>query len=374
MLDVKIRRIELFPVSIPYEDKIITEWKDEWGIQLYVKVEGDDCEGWGETLVAGSGIISAYLGVLNDFVIPFLKEVNSIQETEEVMEKALFTAGQGVTTGAISSVDQALWHCLSRSLKVPLYKILGGKEREKIKVYASLPRYPSEKEVIEATDLAIERGFTRVKLHQPPQSTLESLRKIRERIGNDIRIAVDLNSPFSLDDANKFINQIQRFDVDWIEEPLWPPNDYKALSKLTQKTDIAIAAGENEYSIQGFRDLIESGISIVQPDIAKIGGISKFLKVIALAESYNVKVFPHLRPHRSAIAIFHTLQVASARRGIQLVEFPLAPIPDFFGIRFEIKEGEVKVPDDIKPEEEKLSQIKFEKKLRLLKFSDLSSR
>ncbi|MEM0092625.1 MAG: enolase C-terminal domain-like protein, partial [Saccharolobus sp.] len=134
--------------------------------------------------------------------------------------------------------------------------------------------------------------------------------------------------------------------------------------------------GENEYTIQGFKKLLESEVSYIQPDISKIGGLSKFLKVIDLASSYNIKVMPHLRPQRSAIALYHTLQVALANSNISQVEFPLAQIPsDLFNAEFKVYNGLVKVPDNISLNEELLREkYKLDKKLRLLRFSDLQGK
>ena len=370
-------KLILLPASIPYIDDPMPEWVDEWGVQLFVKVELEGKEGFGEVLVAGSGVISSYIGIFHDLIIPFLekKEGNiSINEIYEVLEKMLFSAGlSSITLGSISGVEMGLWHVYSRLVERPIYYLLGGKVRDAVPVYASFPRYRTIDDVIKAVNKAIERGFKIVKIHQPPAMVKDTLKKIRETFG-DIQIAVDLNSPFDYSSVIKLLNEIYKYDVEWIEEPIYPPNDYDSLKKLSK--DFPIAAGENEYTLQGFKKLLEADPLYIQPDISKIGGISKFLKVIALAETYNIKVMPHLRPQRSAIALFHTLQVASTRNSILRVEFPLAEIPsDLFKVSFRVKDGLVNVPDDISIDEEVLkSKYGFKEKIRILKFSDLANK
>ncbi|MCY0859894.1 MAG: mandelate racemase/muconate lactonizing enzyme family protein [Sulfolobaceae archaeon] len=377
---MRISNISVFKASIPYIDDPLSEWTEEWGVQLYVKVELDgEFKGWGETLVAGSGIISAYEGVLTDLIIPYLegKEISSISKTMELLNKLLFSAGLcGVVTGALSSVNMALWHAYSNMHKMKIYELLGGKARDSVPVYASFPRYKNKEDVLKAVKNAIERSFDFIKIHQPPHQVLETIKYIRENLGYDVKIAIDLNSPFDLKSALDFANMISRYEVEWIEEPLWPPYDYENLSKLTEKSPVPIAAGENEYSLKNFEELINSGVTYIQPDISKIGGVEQFLSVIEIARLNNVKVMPHLRPHRSAIALYHTLQIAAVKEDIVRVEFPLAPLPeDVFKIDLKVKNGKVNIPENIEINEEVLNnKYPFKKGIRVLKFSDLESR
>ncbi|WP_338602332.1 mandelate racemase/muconate lactonizing enzyme family protein [Sulfolobus tengchongensis] len=375
---MKVDKITLLPASIPYIDDPMPEWVEQWGIQLFINVNVEDKEGLGEVLVAGSGVISAYIGIFNDLIIPFLegKEIRSISEVYETLEKLLFSAGLcSITLGSISGIETALWHVYSKVINKPVHYLLGGKIRDTVPVYASFPRYKTLEDVVSAVEKAIKRGFKLIKLHQPPNMVIESLKKIKDTFGDQIKVAVDLNSPFDYASALKFLEEISRYDIEWVEEPIYPPNDYDTIKRLTK--DFPIACGENEYTLHGFKKLLETGVLYIQPDIAKIGGISKFLKVIDLAEVYNIKIMPHLRPQRSAIALYHTLQVASARNNIIQVEFPLAEIPkDLFGVEFKIFNGMVNVPDDISIDKELLKN-KYslkDKKLRLLKFSDLTEK
>ncbi|BDC17637.1 mandelate racemase/muconate lactonizing enzyme family protein [Acidianus sp. HS-5] len=369
-------KVNVFSLSIPFITDPPSDWVDQWAVQLYVKVENKEY-GWGETLVAGSGIIGAYSSVISELVKPFLEEneVNSPHELETLLEKIMFSAGNcGVVTGAISSVEMALWGLKSRKLKVPLSELFGGKIRNSVKVYGSFPRFSRVEDVIKAVDFSKEKGFDFIKLHQPPSTVHETVKKIRENY-KEIKIAIDLNSPFTLDEAKDFANKIARYEIEWIEEPLWPPNDYYSLEKLTRVSPVPIATGENEYMIYGFRKLLEAGISYLQPDIAKIGGVSKFMKVLDLASSYNVKVAPHDRPDRSPVSLIYTLNLALARDEIKIVEYPIADFPgDIFPSAPVFKDGYVIPPDNVEVREDTLIKYPYINKFRILHFSNLEDK
>jgi len=139
---------------------------------------------------------------------------------------------------------------------------------------------------------------------------------------------------------------------------------------------VPIAAGENEYTLYGFRRLLESGISYLQPDIAKIGGISKFLKVLDLASSYNVKIAPHDRPDRSPISLIYTLNLALAREEIEIVEYPIAEFPqDLFPLLPVFRKGYATPPGNIEVNERIIEEkYPFVNKIRILHFSDLEDK
>lgn len=369
-------KVNIFPLSIPFITNPPSEWVDQWAVQLYVKVEDEDGEfGWGETLVAGSGIIGAYSSIINELIKPFLEEnkVNSSYELENLLEKIMFSAGNcGVVTGAISSVEMAIWGLKSRRMKVPLVELFGGKNKSSVKVYGSFPRFSRIEDVMKAVEISKEKGFDFIKLHQSPSTILETVKKIRERY-KELKIAIDLNSPFDLNKAKDFSEKISKYEIEWIEEPLWPPNDYSLLEKLTKVSPVPIAAGENEYTVYGFKKLLESGISYLQPDIAKIGGVSKFLKILDLASSYNVKVVPHDRPDRSPVSLIYVLNLALARE-IELVEYPIADFPeDLFSVPV-FKNGYVTPPENVEINEEALVKYPYINKIRILHFSDLEDK
>lgn len=375
-------KVEVFKLSIPFLIYPESEWTDSWAVHLYVKVSKGDVVGWGETLVAGSGIIGAYSSVIEELISPVISKFNleSPWDVENILEKLMFTAGTcGVVTGAISSVEMALWDLRAKELGTSVANLLGGKIRDQIPVYASLPRYSRVQDVIEATKKALEKGFSVVKLHQPPGNVLEAVKEIRERIGNEVKLTLDLNAPFDLKEARVFVEKVNRYEIEWVEEPIWPPNDYYSLEKLCRISPVPVAAGENEYTLHGFRNLLEAGVSYLQPDVAKIGGVSKMMKVIDLASSYNVRVAPHDRPDSSPLASVHTLHIASARPEVQIVEYTLGEYPaDLFHDAPLVRGGKATVPDGkgigMTIKEEMIKNYPLTPSLRILKFSDLEGK
>ncbi|QGA53758.1 mandelate racemase/muconate lactonizing enzyme family protein [Sulfolobus sp. E5-1-F] len=371
-------KVKPFPLSIPFNTEPPSEWKDTWDVQLYVKVEDGEDYGWGEALVAGSGIINAYLSIINDIVVPLLSRVELSEpiDVRTILEKILFSAGNcGVVSGAISAVEMALWGLKARKSNVELYRLIGSKIRDSVKVYASFPRFGRINDVVIATRKSLDRGFDLIKLHQSPLSVLDAVKAIRENY-KEVKIAIDLNSPFDdLDVAKEFVDKVHKYEIEWIEEPLWPPNDYDLLSKLTEFSPIPIAAGENEYSLYGFRKLIESGITYLQPDIAKVGGVSKFLEILDLASKYKVRVLPHDRPDASPLSLIYTLNLGLVNSQIEMVEYTIADFPnDLFYSLPKFKGGYISPPENLEVVERNIEKYSYKNRLRILHFSDLENK
>ncbi|ARM75448.1 mandelate racemase/muconate lactonizing enzyme family protein [Acidianus manzaensis] len=370
-------KVKIFPLSIPFITSPISDWKDTWDVQLYVKVENNEFYGWGETLVAGSGIIGAYSSVITDVISQVLErqDFESPYDARILLEKILFSAGNcGVISGAISSVEMALWGLMARKNNQSLSELFGGKIRDSVKIYASFPRFNSVKDVLSAVENSITKGFELIKVHQPPSNVIESIKTIREKY-KDVKIAIDLNSPFDLAKAQDFVNSIHKYEIEWIEEPLWPPNDYETLSKLAEISPIPIAAGENEYSLYGFKKLLESGITYLQPDIAKIGGISKFLEILDLASKYKVKIAPHDRPDASPLSLIYALNLGLSKSEIEMVEYSIADFPNdlFYSLPI-TKNGYAVPPDNVNIIETNMNKYKYSNKFRILYFSDLEKK
>ncbi|WP_069806986.1 mandelate racemase/muconate lactonizing enzyme family protein [Vulcanisaeta thermophila] len=343
--------IGVFPASIPYDDDPPTVFRDSWGVQLYVKVDLGGYVGWGEVLVYGSGVVDAYIGVINDVIKPALvgssiEAVGDIGGVVKRLEKLLFTAGLcGVVMGAVGGVEMALWDAYAKYVGKPLASLLGGPVRYEVPVYASFPRYSRIDYVVKAVDKALSRGFTMVKLHEHPDQVPEALKAIRDSQGYDVKVAVDVNAPFERpEDALEFIGRIHRYEPAWVEEPTWPPYDYEKLSTIAQKSPIPVAAGENEYTLTGFRALASTGVAYVQPDISKVGGVLKMMEITNELARMGKPVAPHHRPHRSILAHTYTLHIASLSNEIVTVEWPLAPWPqDLINVDLPIRNGMISI-------------------------------
>ncbi len=134
-------------------------------------------------------------------------------------------------------------------------------------------------------------GHTAVKLHQ---IDVESVVVAREVAGDDVDIMLDTNCPWSVEDAIRIGRQLERFDLRWLEEPVWPPEDYAGLARVRAALRIPIACGENDATVFGFRELIAHGAAdVVQPSVTKVGGLLEMKKIAVLAAAANVTLVPH---------------------------------------------------------------------------------
>ena len=175
--------------------------------------------------------------------------------------------------------------------------MLGG-YADKIKVYASGGFYTERDEVGELIDEMqsyLDRGFKAVKMKVGRDVRKDALRveAVRKAIGDDIDLLVDANEAWDMGNALRFLQAIQPYNVFWLEEPL-APDDVGGYARLTQRSVIPIAAGENEYTKYGFKDLIAgNAVHVVQPDVTRVGGISEWMKVAALACAWNMPCVTH---------------------------------------------------------------------------------
>lgn len=344
----RIDSVSWLPAGIRYEDEIPTPFVDSWGAQLFVKVSlSDGSAGWGEVLAYGSSIVDAYAGVLEDVVAPAargeqLDGVGRLRELLSRLERLLFTAGLcGVVNGALGGFEMAALDALARSSRSPLWSLLGASSRSEIPVYASLPRYSRPEDAVRAVERAVGWGFTMVKLHQPPGEALEYVRAVREAVGYDVDLALDLNGGLDREAALELANSLARYELEWVEEPVWPVDDRESLAWLASRSPIPVAAGENEHSLRGLLELARAGVKVVQPDISKLGGALKLLEAARALAKEGAIVAPHLRPHRSFLAHAFVLHVAAVEPDLGPVEWPSGPLAydAFDAPRLEVRGG-----------------------------------
>jgi galactonate dehydratase len=194
--------------------------------------------------------------------------------------------GHGLTGavrgGVISAIDTALWDIKGKALGVPVYELLGGKVRDKVRIYGHAS-------TVEAGRALMERGYTAFKCG-PSAKTLATL---RDALGYDVEIGVHCHGQFTPGGALKLAKAIEPYDPAFLEEPT-SPDDLDALEWLSKRVAVPLAAGERLYSKWAFRDLLQRrAIEIVQPEITRLGGITEAKKIATMAEAYLVKVAPH---------------------------------------------------------------------------------
>jgi len=194
--------------------------------------------------------------------------------------------GHGLTGsvrgGVISALDMALWDIKGKALGVPVWELLGGKVRDKVRIYAHA-------NTVDAARNLVERGYTAFKCG-PSAKTLAALRKA---FGDEIEIGVHCHGEFSPAGALALARDIEPYNPIFFEEPT-NPDDLDALEWLGERVRVPLAGGERLYSKWSFRELLQRRIiAIAQPEITRIGGITEGKKIATLAEAYGVKVAPH---------------------------------------------------------------------------------
>lgn len=205
---------------------------------------------------------------------------------------------RGVTLSAVSGVDIALWDILGRSLDVPLWRLMGGRYRDRVPAYASggwAPVGGIGKQMLQY----VERGHRAVKMRVGLQdaSVDDSAARVaeaRETLGPGVGIMVDAHGTWSVREAQRFARKVEAYDLAWLEEPVSPDN-LAGQAEVRAVTDIPIAAGESEQTRFAFREMLDArAVDVLQPDPAIAGGITEVRTIAALAASQGLTVAPHL--------------------------------------------------------------------------------
>jgi len=275
---------------------------------------------------------STTCSIVNEMLKPVLigRDPLDVEVLWEEMFSLMRTRGhnKGFMIEAISGVDIALWDVMGKALGLPVYKLLGGCYRDKIKVYASSLLFKDTEVLVkEATEL-VEAGYTAIKLKigQGLRKDIENIKAIRRAIGDDIQLMVDANSAFDASTAIRLARKLEEYDIFWFEEPV-PPYDLDGYAKVTKASRIPIAAGESEFTRFGFRELItKGGVEIIQPDVSRAGGISECKKITAIASAYNLSYTPHTGAS-GAVNIAASLQLAAGISNFLIFEYMYPPNP-----------------------------------------------
>jgi len=257
-------------------------------------------------------------------VFPILINQNPLEVNilHEKMVRTLSGVGKqwgalGVIYQAISAVDVALWDILGKTLKSPIYHILGGGSGKPIPIYASGIDPLDGEEIIHRW---LDRGVKAFKIKvglDKQEEEMKFLRKVRE-IAPNSHIMIDATQHWDVKGAIQFLEQAKDVNLSWVEEPI-SSDDYEGMKLIQDRTGIPVAAGENIYGLQNFRRLFESnGVTIVQPDVTKVGGISSARNIITLGWAWNKVFAPHI--YGSAVGLIAALHIMSAFPGGKMLE------------------------------------------------------
>lgn len=270
---------------------------------LFLKITTDEgIAGWGEPVVEGRvDTVRTAVEELGDYLIG--RDPGQIEDLWQVMYRGGFYRGGPILTSAISGIEQALWDIKGQRLGVPVYELLGGAVRDRMKVYAWIGGDRPE-DVATAAKAQVSAGYTALKMNgtadmewidssEKIMQAVQNMATVREAVGYGIGIGIDFHGRVHKGMAKALIKELEPFKPMFIEEPVLPENN-EALKQLSQISSIPIATGERMYTRWGFKQLLAEGTAdIIQPDLSHAGGIWEVRKIAAMAEAYDVAVAPH---------------------------------------------------------------------------------
>ena len=252
-----------------------------------------------------------------------------------------FLGHKGVPVVGISALDGALWDALGKMSNLPLYRILGGAQ-DRVPVYHSggLWLSSSDKELVAEAERFAAAGFRAMKMRlgsPEPATDVARVRAVRTAIGPKIKLMADANQGLTESQAIRLGRALEEFDLTWFEEPL-PAWDLDGLARVAAALDTPIASGETEYTRYGFRRMLElRSADILMPDLQRVGGVSEFIRVGHMAESYDIPVSSHLFPETS-------LQVLGALANTIYLEY-MPWFSKLYNETIKFAEGQAIVPE-----------------------------
>jgi L-alanine-DL-glutamate epimerase-like enolase superfamily enzyme len=312
---VKIARIDSHSIKVPYtfggshQGEGLRTWTTN--NILLVRVETDTgIVGWGEAFCYAC--TDAVRAALHNMVAPLAigRDARDIARLSYDLQQKLHLFGRyGITIFALSGLDIALWDIAGKAANLPLHRLLGGAGRDSLPAYASLLKYRDPEKVAARAKQAFDEGYRHIKLHETEEA---EVRAARLAVGEGVAIMVDTNCPWTPEQARLMTLKLRPYDLHWLEEPIFPPEDFSAIARLRAGTGVPMAAGENNCTAVQFRDMFAAqAVDYAQPSVTKVGGVTEFLKVATLADAAGVTLMPH-SPYFGP-GFLATLQLMAAR-------------------------------------------------------------
>jgi len=290
---MKITDLQAIPLSVPLRhEEPESPWAVGLGKQIIVVIHTDaGISGLGEAFAYGAPLaVCAVIEELKPLLLgadPTRPEV-----LFDLLSQATLLYGRrGLGLFSLSGIDIALWDILGKVKKQPLYKLLGGTEAKRLPTYVSLLRYRTPPEVAQVVARCLEAGFRAVKLHQIDLKSVEIARRVA---GDRVELMLDVNCPWNVEEALAMARALASYRLAWLEEPVWPPDDYPSLARVRREAGIPIAGGENEGTVYGFASLLaQEAADILQPSVTKVGGVTEWRRVAALAAHHGKQIAAH---------------------------------------------------------------------------------
>lgn len=275
-------------------------------------VTADGTVGWGEAFVPGSIARATVDELFRDDVIgmdPFTVE----SLAERTYTDPYHFGGSVFVQSVLSAVDIACWDIIGKTVGKPIHRLLGGRERASLTPYASTMYFTErDRPIEEPIETAVEEGFTaaKIKIGSGLADDVERVRTAREILGEDAHLMADMNGNYRPDQAIQSATALAEFDLTWIEEPV-PPENRSGYREIDRAIDTPVAAGEAHYGRFAFKRLVDDRlVDIVQPNLARCGGLSEARRIADLATTENVGVAPHI--WNSAVGLAAAVQFAAS--------------------------------------------------------------
>jgi len=276
--------------------------------------------GWGDAFAYACS--DAVVAAIAQMVAPRaigqpVPQAAAIPAFSDRLQQQLHLFGRyGITMFAISGLDIALWDLAGKAEGKPLSDLIGPRRRHAVPAYASLLPIGDPAAIASECKQALAKGYRAIKLHE---TTVDAVAAARDAIGTDVPLMVDMNCPMNAADAMAFATACRPYAPLFIEEPVWPPEDFRALARVQMNGRIPLAAGENCCTSFQFAEMMSrNAVTFVQPSVTKVGGVTEYARVVALADRSNVRVMPH-SPYFGP-GLIATLQMLSLRDDASFAE------------------------------------------------------
>lgn len=298
---------------------------------LIVQVHTDcGLTGWGEAFGHGSNPVT--FTALQQLIAPMFVGLDLADREQALVSarKAVHGFGSsGPMVYALSGIDIALWDLAAQAAGQPMWQFLGGELRE-LELYASLVSYGNDPDAVGYhVGRARRAGFTKVKLHETQYPAVSAARQALP--AGEGQLMVDVNCPWAESEASHVARQWSELDLTWLEEPVWPPDDVHALARV-RRQGTRLSAGENAAGVEGIQALLDhQAVDVIQPSVAKVGGITAMLDVFRRAKAQGTEVVPHcfyFGPGLLAVAHLCTLLPAEVAVEVPFIEFEALLYPE----------------------------------------------
>jgi galactonate dehydratase len=270
---------------------------------MLLKIDTDEgVVGWGEPVIEGKArTVEAAVHEFEQYLVG--QDPRRINDLWQVMYRGGFYRGGAILMSAIAGIDQALWDIKGKTLGVPVYELLGGLVRDRMKTYSWVGG-DRPADVIAGIETLREAGFDTFKMNGTEEfgiiessaavdAAVARIAEIRQAFGNEIEFGIDFHGRVAAPMAKVLLRELEPYRPLFVEEPVLA-EQAEYYPRLAEATSIPLAAGERMFSRFEFKNVFHAGgISIVQPDLSHAGGISECLKIAGMAEAYDIALAPH---------------------------------------------------------------------------------